>query len=203
MRLRPVLWHGLLFLALGAFGVHGASALSCAPPSADPKVRAQTQFAQAAVVFVGQLIEVGGGINEGWSVSAIGRLKAERWFKGAEAAEVRVLLPLGFRPGDRLLVFARTNPPADRLRQTEGPRRYQRLDGKPSDTAASVPDAEMPDLTAAQACDESAFPLSRASLSAVPSRRNAAGSDRIVILTNEMLKVLETLPTAGSGGRLN
>lgn len=197
MRRRCGLRHSVLLLALAAGGVHGAWALSCARPSADAKVRAQAESERAAVVFVGQLMEVGDGIDEGWHMSAIGRLKAERWFKGAETAEVRVLLPLGLQPGARLLVFARTNPPADRLRQTEDRRRSQRLAGKPGDAAAAVPDADMPELTAAGPCDESAFPLDRASASAVHRLRNAAGSDRLVVLTNEMLKTLE----AGGGGQ--
>ena len=181
--------------------MHGAWALSCIPPPMDAKVRARSHFAAAAAVFVGQVVEVGAKVEEDWSTSTVARLKPERWLKGAEAPEVRVLLPQWFRRGARLLVFARTNTAADRLRLTESRRRHQWLDGRAVDTAVKVPDADIPDLTAAGACEESAFPLNSASLSQAPGGADAAGSDRFVALANDMLKALEAVP-AGSGGRL-
>jgi hypothetical protein len=135
------------------------------------------------------------GAPSAWALSCV----AERWFKGEAAAEVRVLLPLGFRPGARILVFARINPLADRLRQAGGRRRYLQMQGKVGDPDVAVPDVDIPDLTAAGACATSAFPLNKASGGYIPDVRDAGGIDRVAALTNKMLKVLEVRPAAGSG----
>lgn len=64
-------------------------------------------------------------------------------------------------------------------------------------------DADIPDLTAAGACVASAFPLNKASGGYIPDVADAGGIDRIAVLSNEMLKVLETLPATRSGAQIN
>ncbi len=161
----------------------------------------QTHFAGAAAVFIGQLVETGADIHEDWSVSAAGRLKVERWFKGTQVPEVRVLLPSGFPRGARLLLFARTNSPADRLRQTQSRRAWQ-PDGKRADAAPKVPDADIPDLTAAGACSAAAFALNAASVAPLPGYSDDKARAWAVALSNDLLKALEAMPAAGDGGRL-
>jgi hypothetical protein len=180
----------LLLLVVDVGCVHDAEALSCSiPPQKDAKVRTQTYFAESASVFVGQLVEVGRKAGAEWDVSEVGRLKAERWFKGDAVPEVRVLLPLGFKPGARLLVFARTNALADRLHQTDGRRWW--VEGKPGEVPVKVPDADIPDLTAAGACQHSVFELDGATEPPTARSSGTSPGDRRLWGGNGMLRILE------------
>ncbi|RZJ08090.1 MAG: hypothetical protein EOP39_14675 [Rubrivivax sp.] len=166
-----------------------AQALSCVVPIMNAHARTRAYFTESVSVFVGQLVEVGRQAGSEWDVSAVGRLKAERWFKGEASPEVLVLLPLGFKPGARLLVFARTNTLADRLRQTDGRRWWvERKHGEPP---AKDPDVDIPDLTASGACQHSAFELDGGAQPPTARASGASPGGLELRGVNEMLRMLE------------
>lgn len=198
MGLGRALRSACLGLLVGVGGVDAARALSCVPEHPDPEVLLRTRLAEASVVFIGELLEAGREVRGPWSAWVPGRLKAERWFKGAEAPELRVLLRPGFRPGARLLVFARANTLDDRLMLA----RFRPDGSGPVDAHSTTRAADLPGWTAGDDCMATAYALTADSFIQHPGAADEAAVASVLAASNTLLAGLQTLPPAGSGGRL-
>ena len=97
---------GLAALSLFAAGLWASSsdACSCIPPPEPAKA-----LAQSAAVFLAKVIE----IDDAGNVNKTVTLEVEKWWKGGEAARVKVVTPsngaacgFSFQVGERYLVYA-------------------------------------------------------------------------------------------------
>ena len=97
---------GLAALSLFAAGLWSSSsdACSCIPPPEPAKA-----LAQSAAVFLAKVIE----IDDAGNVNKTVTLEVEKWWKGGEAARVKVVTPsngaacgFSFQVGERYLVYA-------------------------------------------------------------------------------------------------